>query len=96
MTKVASPAIPLSVATAAGDKDKSLQKKIEEAIDNMITNGAAKKDFDGIRRGLSNKSHPLSVDLLHSYIHSRFVAATERELTVAWDSAQPFFDRIWP
>lgn len=96
LTKVASPAIPLSVATPAGDKDKSLQKKIEEAIDNMITNGAAKKDFDGIRRGLSNKSHPLSVDLLHSYIHSRFVAATERELTVAWDSAQPFFDRIWP
>jgi hypothetical protein len=96
LSKVASPAISLSIATPGGDKDKSLQKKIEEAIDEMTAKGATKKDFDGMRRGLSNKAHPLSVDLLHSYIHSRFVAATERELTVAWDGAQPFFDRIWP
>jgi hypothetical protein len=95
LSDVANPSIPLTVVTGGGDKDKSLQKKIEEAIDDMVAHGAAKKDFEGVKRGLSIKSHPLSVDLLHSYIHSRFVGATERELTVAWDSAQPFFDRIW-
>lgn len=95
LTKVASPPIPLSVNTPAGDKDKSLSKKIEEAIDHMIQSGANKKDFDGLRRGMHDKRSPLSVDLLHSYVHSRFIAATERELTVAWDGAQPFFERIW-
>ncbi len=61
----------------------------------MVNNGANKKDFDGLRKGLSDKRSPLSVDLWNSYVHSRFVAATERELTVAWDGAQPFFERIW-
>jgi hypothetical protein len=59
LTKVASPAISLSVSTPAGGKDKVLQRKIEEAIDDMIANGAPKKDFDGVRRGLGNKSNPL-------------------------------------
>jgi hypothetical protein len=90
LTKVASPPIPLTFPTANGDKDKSLAKKIEDAMDDMVDNGANKKDFDGIRRGMSDKRSPLSVDLWNSYVHSRFVAATERELTVAWDGAQPF------
>ncbi len=96
LTKVSSPAISLFINTPAGDKDKPLVKKIEEAMEDMISKGANKKDFDAIRRGLSDKKSPLSVDVLNSYVHSRFSAATERELTVAWDGAQPFFERIWP
>lgn len=97
LTKVANPPIPLKFSTpGAGDKDKSLRSKIEEAMDRMITDGADKKEFDAIRRGMSDTRSPLSVDLWNSYVHSRFVGATERDLTVAWDGAQPFFERIWP
>jgi hypothetical protein len=97
LTKVAEPPISLKFATAgAGDKDKSLKSKIEEAMDRMVADGADKKEFDAIRRGMSDSRSPLSVDLWNSYVHSRFVGATERDLTVAWDGAQPFFERIWP
>lgn len=82
--------------SGGGDRDKSLARKVSEAIDHMESRGASRKDFDGVVRGLSDKAHPLSVDLLHSYIHNRFVSPTERDLTVAWDNAQPFFERIWP
>jgi hypothetical protein len=97
LTKVATPPISLKFTVAGqGDKDKSLKSKIEEAMASMITNGADKKEFDAIKRGMGDTRSPLSVDLWNSYVHSRFVGATERELTVAWDGAQPFFERIWP
>lgn len=97
LTKVANPPISLSIPVPnQGDKDKALLKKLEEAMEDMIRNGAPKKDFDAIKRGMGDKRSPLSVDLLNSYVHSRFVGATERDLTVAWDGAQPFFERIWP
>jgi hypothetical protein len=88
--------IPLIVATGGGDKDKNLRKKVEETIENMIANGAAKKDFAGVLKGINDKNHPLSVDLLHSYVHNRFFSPAERDLTAAWDNAQPLFERIWP
>lgn len=97
LTKVANPPIPLKFSVPSqGDKDKSLKVKIEEAMARMIQDGADKKEFDSIRRGMTDARSPLSVDLWNSYVHSRFVAATERELTVAWDGAQPFFEKIWP
>ena len=96
MTSVASPKIPMKKPTPAGDKDKSLQVKIEESMNHMIAGGIAHKTFDGVRRGISNKNHPLSVDLLHSYVHNLFVSPTPRDLTVAWDSAQPYFEQVWP
>ena len=88
--------ISLDVSTPGGVKDKKLKNKVEETIDHMIKNGAAKKDFTGVKKGISENNHPLSVDLLHSYVHNRFVSPTERDLTVAWDNAQPLFERIWP
>lgn len=88
--------VPLSTTTSGGDRDKTLTKKVEEAIDELIKHGATKKDFVGVVRALSVKTHPLSVDLLHAYVHNRFVSPTERDLTVAWDNAQPLFERIWP
>jgi hypothetical protein len=88
--------ISLTVTTPAGDKDKKLQKKVEETIADLVGKGAGKKDFAGVSKGISDKNHPLSVDLLHSYVHNRFVSPTERDLTVAWDNAQALFERIWP
>jgi hypothetical protein len=87
--------IPLTFPTANGDKDKSLRKKVEETIEHMVTNGAPKKEFIGVTRGLSDVNHPFSPDILHAYIHSSFYTPTERDLTAAWDNGQPLFERIW-
>jgi hypothetical protein len=62
----------------------------------MVANGAPRKDFAGVLRGLSDQNHPFSVDLLHAYIHNRFFSPTERDLKVAWDNGQPLFERMWP
>jgi hypothetical protein len=76
--------------------DKSLAKKVEEAIDHMVKNqGANRKDFLSVSRGLSVSSSPFSIDLLHAYVHNRFVTPKDRELITAWDDAQPFFERLW-
>lgn len=82
--------------TGAGPKDKPLRKKVEETIDHMVANGATRKDFAGVIKGLSDGNHPFSVDLLHAYIHNRFFSPTERDLRVAWDDGQPLFEKMWP
>jgi hypothetical protein len=87
--------IPLIVSTPGGDKDKSMRKKVEETIQHMIDNGAPKKEFIGVTRGLADVNHPFSPDTLHAYIHSGFYTPTERDLTAAWDNGQPLFERIW-
>lgn len=87
--------IPLNYLTPGGSKDKSLRKKVEESIDDMVTKGAPKKDFLGATKGLSDVNHPFSPDILHAYIHSGFYTPTERDLTAAWDNGQPLFERIW-
>lgn len=88
--------IPLTVVVKGGHTaDKSLRKKVEEAIDDMVAKGAPRKDYAGVLRGINDKNHPLYIDLLHAYVHNRFVSPTERDLRVAWDNAQPFFERIW-
>lgn len=88
--------IALVVKTAGGDKDKSLRKKVEEATAHMISNGTPRKHLDGISKAISQKDNPLNVDTLNAYIHNRFFSPTERDLRVAWDNSQPFFEKIWP
>lgn len=87
--------IPLQVSTGGGMKDKKLRAKIQDAIDHMVSNGIAKKDLDGVSKGISDANNPLYVDTLHNYIHNRFYSPTERDLKVAWDNSQLFFERIW-
>jgi hypothetical protein len=79
-----------------GDVDKNLSKKVEESADLMISAGAPKKEFNGIRRAVGVKTSPLSIDLLHSYLHQAYASPSPRDLRAAWDNAQPFFERIWP
>jgi len=89
--------LALTVATkGGGTADKNLAKKVEEAADHMIAAGAPKKDFNGVKRAISVKSSPLSIDLLHSYLHQSYATPSPRELRAAWDNGQPFFERIWP
>jgi hypothetical protein len=87
--------IPLSVTTPKGPRDKSLRAKVGEAIKEMVKNGTREKDLAGVAKNIDNKDSPLSADTLNSYIHNRFLSPTERELKVAWDNAQHYFEKIW-
>lgn len=87
--------IPLQVTTKGGKKDKSLRAKVGGAISAMVANGVAKKNLDGVSKGVDDKSSPLFVDTLHNYVHNRFYSPTERDLKVAWNNSQLFFENIW-
>jgi hypothetical protein len=77
-------------------KDKALNTKVQEAVAHMISSGAPKKEFTGINKAMSDKNNPLHTDTLHAYVHNAFYSPTDRDLTVAWDNAQPFIQRLWP
>jgi hypothetical protein len=75
--------------------DKSLRSRVDESVKHFVAGGVNPKDFAGVTRAISDRNHPLSADLLHAYVHNRFVTPLERDLTAAWDNAQPLFERIW-
>jgi hypothetical protein len=76
--------------------DKKLQQKVKEAIDFMVASqDADRKTFLSVSRGLTVASSPFSVDLLHAYVHNRFVTPKSQDLISAWDDAQPFFGQLW-
>jgi hypothetical protein len=88
--------IPLIVKLPKGTKDKSLRSKVQEATKHMIANGTPKKHLEGVSKAVNDKHNPLNVETLNNYVHNRFFSPTERDLRVAWDNAQPFFENIWP
>jgi hypothetical protein len=87
--------IPLTVNTKGGDKDKGLRQKVGDAIADMVKQGTPKKNLDGVAKGIDDRQSPLFVETLHNYVHNRFYSPQERELKVAWDNAQLFFEKIW-
>lgn len=87
--------IPLTVKTPGGPKDKKLKAKVKEAIAEMVKNGTPKKDLAGVEKGIDDKNSPLFTETLHNYVHNRFYSPTERDLKVAWDNSQLFFETIW-
>ena len=91
-----SASISLTFSTPNGNKDKSLKKKVDETIADMVSKGAILKDFAGITKGLSDVNHPFSPDILHAYVHNRFMTPMIQDLTAAWSHGQPLFERIWP
>jgi hypothetical protein len=78
-----------------GDVRKTLDKKVNEVIDDFIKTRSTRKDFDGIRRALRDRQSPLYVHLLHGYVHNLFVIPKTRDLLASWDEARPYFERIW-
>lgn len=84
--------------TAPGGRDqwKSLDKKLAEAVEILVDSGAPKNRFAAITRSLSVKSSPMNIELLHLYVHDQFATPLRKELTAAWDHAQPLFEHIWP
>jgi hypothetical protein len=88
--------ISLDVPNPNGKTPKKLAKKVAEAIAHLVTpGGAERRTFKGMERGLTDDKSPLSIDLLHHYVHNRFVKPKARELLDAWDEAQPFFRGVW-
>ncbi len=87
--------LPLGVKTRGGNKDKDLRAKVREAISDMVKQGTPKRNLDGVSKGIDDKQSPVFVDTLHNYVHNRFYSPQERELKVAWDNAQLFFENIW-
>jgi hypothetical protein len=87
--------IHLQVKTPAGNRDKNLKSKTKEAITNMVKSGTPKKDLAGVEKGIDDRNSPLFVETLHNYVHNRFYSPTERDLKVAWDNSQLFFETIW-
>ena len=89
--------IPLRRQTqGAGLVDKKLKEKVQGAVEQLVTSGVPRKDLDGVSKGIADPNNPLCVDTLHNYVHNRFYSPQERELKVAWDNAQLFFEKIWP
>ena len=87
--------VPLQNTTGGGHKDKNLRQKIGEAVNVMVQKGTTRKHLDGVVKGIDDKDSPLFVETLHNYVHNRFFSPTERDLKVAWDNAQLFFENIW-
>ena len=79
-----------------GELFKSLDEKVQEAIDILVKIGVDRSKFNSVVRSLSDKRSPLHPDLLHAYVHDRFETPSPHQLTAAWDHVQPLFEYIWP
>src|SRR5258706_8049748 len=78
-------------------REKSLKAKTQEVISHLSAMGTAqKRDFLGVGRALTDPKSPLHIELLHAYVHNRFVTPKPRELLAAWNEAQRLFESIWP
>lgn len=78
-----------------GEQFKPLDQKVRETIDILVNIGVPRANFNAVTRSLSDKTSPLSTELLHAYVHDRFSTPSPQVLTAAWDHAQPFFERLW-
>ena len=77
--------------------DKTLQAKVEDVINHLVdVKGCDRKDFKSVSRGLGVASSPFNIDLLHDYVHNRFVTPQAKSLIEAWNDAHPFFEQVWP
>lgn len=75
---------------------KKLKKKIKEATAHMIAAGAQQRKLNGILSAVDVVNSPLSVDLMHEYVHNLDVSPTPRTLKSGWDNAQEYLVLVWP
>jgi hypothetical protein len=82
---------------SGGTNEHPLKKKVSEVVEHLVSaKGCNRKDFAAVIRGLSDDNSPLSINLLHLYVHNRFATPKTRDLIAAWNDAQRFFEKIWP
>ncbi|RWM80743.1 collagen-like protein [Mesorhizobium sp.] len=87
--------IPATFTNKGHTRDKSLQTKVSEAIDQLVNMGTARKDLDGISKGITDPRSAIHIDTLHAYVHNRFFTPKESDLSAAFDNSRPFFETIW-
>lgn len=90
--------ISLKAKAHSGGREywKTLDTKLAEVIEALVTMGVPKNHFVAISRSLSVKTSPMYIELFHLYVHDRFATPSPGDLTAAWDHAQPLFEKIWP
>lgn len=82
--------------SGGGTHYKSLQDKVREVVDLLVSMKVNRDNFNAVIRSLSDKSSALHPAMLHAYVHDRFETPSVSQLKAAWDKAQPLFERIWP
>lgn len=88
--------IDLDIRTKGGHSvGKSLRDKVTDTVNHLIASGANKKDFTALIRGISNPRSPLSVDLLHAYVHNSYATPSKHDLISAWNNSQALFEGVW-
>lgn len=76
---------------------KRLSRKLADVLDHVTRQpGVDRKNFLAVTRSLNDLRSPLHIDLLHAYIHNRFVIPKPHDLISAWDDAEPLLQKIWP
>lgn len=76
--------------------DKKLKAKVVEVIDILVSkHGADARHLRPVERSVSRADSPLSVELLHDYVHNKFSHPKRKDLLNAWDEATPLFQSIW-
>lgn len=81
---------------ATRERFKSLDNKLTEVVDKLVSIGVPPEHFTSVIRDLSQEKSPMHLDLWHRYVHDRFATPAVSDLTAAWDHAQPLFEKIWP
>lgn len=79
-----------------GEYYRSLDDKVQEAVDILVAVGVPKDKLAAVIRSLTDKTSPLHAETLHAYVHNRFDTPSPTQLKAAWDHAQPLFEKIWP
>jgi hypothetical protein len=88
---------PLLAAAQAKGKAGDWYPTLRQMLDAMLKDTSislptlAKK---GLNKLVSDRSSPLSVDGLDSYVHNRFTPPTERELRHYWDLFEDLFEVV--
>src|SRR3546814_4498486 len=79
------------VAKGGRETWRPLDNKLADVVTIFEGKGVPKSHFSIIKRSLKVKHSPMNIDLLHLYIHDQFATPLRKELTAAWDHAQPLF-----
>jgi hypothetical protein len=75
---------------------KSLDSKLAEVVEMLVSMKVERQHFTSLLRDLSKEDSPMTIELFHRYVHDRFATPHIKDLTAAWDHAQPLFEKIWP